>query len=184
MVNVIIYYKFGFTKEGSHDLLKKAVQDLYGIPENELEVSIMDRGKPFFTFHPEVHFSISHTNDLWVCAISSDQIGCDVQYHKTAGRRDAETLYKIAQRYFSPEEALAVQKAENTEKVFYGIWSRKEASVKLTGEGISKGFKKQNTARLSDVVIKDFFLPEKNGDLSCSAAAFENFNISIKKLPE
>ena len=182
MVNVIIYYKFGFTKKESHDLLKKAVQDLYDIPENELEVSIMDRGKPFFTFHPEVHFSISHTNDLWVCAISSDQIGCDVQYHKTAGRRNTETLYKIAQRYFSPEETLAVQKADNTEKIFYDIWSRKEASVKLTGEGISKGFKKHNTACLDNVVIKDFFLPEKDGDLSCSAAAFENFSISIKEL--
>ena len=150
MVNVFIYYKFGFTKDESHDLLKKAVQDLYDIPENELEVSIMDRGKPFFTFHPEVHFSISHTNDLWVCAISSDQIGCDVQYHKTAGRRNTETLYKIAQRYFSPEETLAVQKADNTEKIFYDIWSRKEASVKLTGEGISKGFKVVFSEELPD----------------------------------
>ena len=38
-----------------------------------------ENGKPSFRDHPEIHFSLSHSGDYVMCAISDSPIGCDIE---------------------------------------------------------------------------------------------------------
>lgn len=90
-----------------------------------------ERGKPYFeTGYP--HFSISHTQGVWICALSEQNVGLDVQNHRSC---KAEQL---ARRFFHPDEIAYLQQRNWTP--FFDVWSAKESYVKFTGEGIGEGF--------------------------------------------
>ncbi len=88
-------------------------------------------GKPYIKELPNVHFSISHSGNIWACAMGETPVGLDIQ---TEGKVDAE---KIARRFFHPSEIAWLQ--EHGWEQFARIWAKKESYVKLTGDGLSKG---------------------------------------------
>ena len=106
------------------------------------QIARTKRGKPYFPGQPGLHFSISHSGDLWVCAFSGQAIGIDIQKHvKQNGesfRAAACRLGRMAERFFHPAEAAWVLQ-EPFER-FFRIWTAKESFVKYTGEGIRGDF--------------------------------------------
>ncbi len=119
----------------SHKLLLDCARIHTGFPHNELSV-IRERGKkPYFAHHPEIHFSVSHSGNCWICAYAESDIGVDIQICGNMTR-----AAKLADRFFHHDEALAVKNAENPDAVFFKIWSRKEAVVKMLGIGIDASF--------------------------------------------
>lgn len=115
-------------------------------------------GKPYLPDRPEISFSVSHTADLAVCALSfpgtaqsgewtvmepsedAPVVGADAEVLRPADQ--AERLCKIARRFF-PEESL--RRLENPEKqeiprIFAEEWTRCESFVKMTGQGFGRGF--------------------------------------------
>ena len=104
----------------------------FSLEEIEQEIIIRTQnGKPFFKSIP-LEFSISHSENIWVCAMGSCRVGIDIQIEKSA-----KTL-EIAKRFFNKEESDFV--TEYGSKAFFQIWSMKEAFVKFIGKGISYGF--------------------------------------------
>ena len=79
--------------------------------------------------------SIAHTATYAFCAVTdaSDSIGVDAE---DLGRLAPDKISKLAERWFSnaEREELAQNPSEET---FLSIWTRKEALVKYTGEGLS-----------------------------------------------
>ncbi|MBR4483004.1 MAG: hypothetical protein IKS58_03395, partial [Paludibacteraceae bacterium] len=75
-------------------LLHKALSEM-GIEEPD-EVSMNEFEKPFYKEHPEIHFSLSHSGTMAMCAISDRPIGCDVEHQR---HRD----FDIAKRFFAKE---------------------------------------------------------------------------------
>ncbi len=112
------------------------------------QIARTERGKPYFPNRPEVHFSISHSGELWVCAFSGRPVGVDVQQHvKKRGEGDREAagrFGRMADRFFHPREAVWVR--EEPYERFFRIWTAKESYVKYTGEGIGAGFSQFSTA--------------------------------------
>lgn len=90
-----------------------------------------ERGKPYFSIEG-VHVSISHSNERCLVAVADGEVGVDVEYKNG----DDERLLKIAERYFTPDEALYV--SEQPAERFYKIWCAKESYMKYTGEGFSR----------------------------------------------
>jgi len=88
---------------------------------------ILRDGKPRFERGP--HFSVSHSGDWWVCAVSGGPVGIDLQQHRRC-RADA-----VARRFYHPDERRWL--AEQPPAAFFNIWAAKEAYVKYTGEGIT-----------------------------------------------
>ena len=87
-------------------------------------------GKPYFSDSP-LHFSLSHSEDLWACAFSDSEIGLDVQYKKE------KNYIRTAQRMFTENErTYIVERSATYADAFYKIWTRMEAFAKCTGEGI------------------------------------------------
>lgn len=89
-----------------------------------------------------LHFNLSHSGDLALIAVSrSGPVGVDVE----RWRNNVEHL-EIAERFFSPYERDALRallgtdaNAEPMLRGFFSTWSRKEAYLKATGHGISRG---------------------------------------------
>lgn len=90
-----------------------------------------EKGKPYFRDYP-VYFNLSHSGDYVLCALAMEEVGADIQQHRTG------SVGRIAARYFSEQEKAALEnRKEGGEELFFRLWTRKEAYGKLTGEGIA-----------------------------------------------
>ncbi len=116
----------------SHALLYDACARLYGEEARMWRIAPGVRGKPYFIGVPEAHFSISHTDGLWLCALSDRPVGLDAQ----AVRQVKAEL--LAARCFHPRERAYL--ASHPES-FFALWAAKESCVKLTGHGIGERFR-------------------------------------------
>lgn len=105
-------------------------------------------GKPFFEDYPDFYFNISHSENLIAVAVADSPVGVDIEK-----KRDANL--KIAQRFFSEREKDFVKDSDS----FFYVWTRKEALLKKTGEGLKDISKAQV---LENIEIKTF---EENGFL-------------------
>jgi len=112
-------------------LLLKYVLNKYGIDSSCIKTGI--NGKP------ETHaicFNLSHSNDLVICAVSENDIGCDIEKISTA------TL-SIAKRFFTENEFKYIESfsGKDADNEFYRLWTAKESFIKMTGEGLSRPLK-------------------------------------------
>lgn len=135
MKSIKLYYTDNYDGKSSHELLLRAAA-LYSGEDANSFAPVFSRGKkPYFSFRPDIHFSISHSGSIWLCAFSEIEVGADVQI--IAGERPWE---KLAARFFHPSESDAVKRSSAPCDTFTDIWSRKEAVVKLLGIGIDGKF--------------------------------------------
>lgn len=132
----------------SHRLLQSAAAAYCtGIGRSlpDLTLEHAEGGKPFFLHAPDLHFSISHSGGIWVCAFSAAPVGLDLQQIKSI-RADG-----IARRFFHPDEIAYLDAHPD---VFFALWAAKESYVKLTGQGVAAGF-----SRVSVISGGKFFPP-------------------------
>lgn len=88
-------------------------------------------GKPCLADVPDFHFSISHSGDLVVCAVSTVPVGVDVELPRPVRSG-------IAARWFSAEEQ---QLLTHDPAAFFELWMAKEAVLKEIGCGLSGGLR-------------------------------------------
>jgi 4'-phosphopantetheinyl transferase len=86
-------------------------------------------GKPRLA-NGELRFNLTHSGELALVAVSSVEVGVDVEQVKP--HRD---LTGVAKRVFTAAERAEV--AAGGDRAFYRHWVAKEAFVKATGRGIS-----------------------------------------------
>ncbi len=129
------------TDENVRKLAKKYCE-CAGIAESSFDIVRTEKGKPYFANCPDIHFSVSHSGELFACAFAPFPIGLDIQEHvKRKDETDEgakERCIKIAKRFFHPDEVDALE--SDTVSAFYKIWTAKESYVKLTGRGIDGEF--------------------------------------------
>jgi 4'-phosphopantetheinyl transferase len=95
-----------------------------------------EKGKPYLSDEPNLQFNASHSGELFVCAVTTcGTIGVDVEKIHPVADMDA-----IAKHFFAPSEQhhLAGVTAKYRTEAFYECWTRKEAIIKATGEGVSR----------------------------------------------
>ena len=116
---------------GASLLLEYAVSQHFPWIVHPLAISIAEGGKPYLVNEPGVHFSLSHSANWAVCAISDHPVGVDIERCEP-GRRD------IASRFFHKEEVryLNTLLPSARDDAFYKLWTLKESFVKSTGRGL------------------------------------------------
>ena len=112
------------------------------ITDETLLVSRTPRGKPFLPHFPDLHISVSHSGEWYICAISNQPVGIDLQEHAllhSETQEQALSRYcKIARRFFHPSEADFVD--ADPKNRFFPVWTAKESYVKYTGQGMDQFF--------------------------------------------
>lgn len=94
-----------------------------------------NRGKPFLEDRDDLYFNVSHTDGLSLLGFArSRNIGVDVERVKP----DTEAE-KLAERFFSERERQDLRQLQDDElrAAFFRVWTRKEAYIKATGDGLS-----------------------------------------------
>ncbi len=114
-------------------LLNTGLAALYGITLSPDELSFGERGKPFLSSRPDIHFNISHCRELVLCAFDSDPVGVDAEipgYFSDA--LIARTLSDSEKTFLDKKTA----SEESRREWFYRFWTLKEAYVKRSGIGV------------------------------------------------
>ncbi|MGV3711129.1 MAG: 4'-phosphopantetheinyl transferase family protein [Gemmatimonas sp.] len=127
----------------AHGALRRILAAYTGADPRALTFDAGEHGKPEFArggiMNPqEWHFNLSHSGDLALLAVARHgPVGVDVE----RWRSNVQHL-EIAERFFSPLERDALRMARDEDAVlrgFFSTWSRKEAYLKATGHGITRG---------------------------------------------
>lgn len=125
----IFCHPYAECSQQSHTLLRRAASLYSGLPETALgPLETTEWGKPFFPHHPNLHFSISHSGQWWLCGFSSRPVGLDLQIHRTHASPE-----NLSRRFFHPLEDAFL--ARNHYVPFFDLWCAKESWVKYTGHG-------------------------------------------------
>lgn len=111
-------------------LLIHAVRSVYPEAALPLKITVGEFGKPELR-GIELEFSLSHSADMALCAISNKCVGADIQMC---------TAYNaaLAERFFTKKEAAAIARAADKNKMFTQTWAVKESYLKLLGTGMHR----------------------------------------------
>lgn len=111
-------------------LMQKLIADSQGKSLNDIVIG--EHGKPLLE---GIHFNVSHSKNLVVCALSDTPVGCDVEIIKKAPLH-------LEKKCFNPEEIRfrdELSPDDSVDRAFFRLWSAKESYLKMTGEGLSLG---------------------------------------------
>ena len=102
---------------------------------SEIVFGYKAKGKPYLPDAPSLKFNVSHSGGFALLAFVSDlEIGVDVEFiHRTV------EYDMLAKQFFSSGEARKLTALEGEQKKigFFNCWTRKEAFIKATGDGLS-----------------------------------------------
>jgi len=121
-----------------HARLRQLLGRYLSIPPDSIEFEPGTNGKPQLAGEAAasgIEFNLSHSNELSLTAITTGkQVGVDLEHVRPLS--DANDLVR---RFFSKREAAAFAIVPEDQKplAFFRIWTRKEACLKATGQGIT-----------------------------------------------
>ena len=95
---------------------------------DDLTLDYGERDKPHLRHYPHVHFNLSHSGTIAICAVSSHPVGADVELMHAA---DAG----IARICFTEQEILWMNSQDDPARAFTRLWTRKESYIKRLGTG-------------------------------------------------
>lgn len=127
----IDFYRFENDKKlscGAYLLLKKMLAEV-DITNPVFETE--KYGKAYLSNHENIHFNLSHSGKIVLCAISDMEVGVDVEYI------DPKIDLNIARNYFYNGEYENIMKAQNKADEFFRYWVLKESYMKYTGIGLN-----------------------------------------------
>lgn len=125
---MVIYGTQNLTCRGqARELLALAAAEHWGLsPLPELARS--GEGKPFFPGRADLHFNLSHSGNLALCALDGSPVGADIQ----AVRRWRPSLPR---RVCTGEELAWLEAQPDFWPAFTRLWALKESRIKQRGQG-------------------------------------------------
>lgn len=125
----------------SHGLLRLLLSRYTQMEAGGIQFVTGEHGKPAVSgpsgAAAGIQFSLSHSGEYALVAVGRGRdVGVDVEVPKA----DVECL-KLAERFFAPAESQAIAKlqGEEQQRLFYRLWTAKEAYLKGRGVGLSLG---------------------------------------------
>lgn len=141
--NKIYTVDFGTETENLGALAKRivlaAASSAFKCDSSELHFEKGAHGKPFLREFPDFHFNISHTKTALAVAFGDSPLGVDIEKLRDISLKPARRFCENEQKYIK------------NEKDFFYIWTRKEAYIKRSGEGLSRPLNSFNCLEKSEI---------------------------------
>ena len=126
--------------ESGHVLIRKVLAHYTSLDPAKLVLTPVVNRKPELMNAPfKIHFNITHSGHKILVAVGfSSDVGVDVEKSLTDFDTDG-----FSEANYHPNEVAHLKKLSGKEETdyFYTVWTRKEAWLKLTGEGINDQLK-------------------------------------------
>ena len=109
------------------------------VEPDKVQFRYSPRGKPYLAERFDSHrlrFNLAHSHEIALYALTCGrEIGVDLEYI-----RPMLDMEQIAARFFSVRENAALCDIPDDQKLeaFFSCWTRKEAYIKATGEGLAR----------------------------------------------
>ena len=136
------------------DVLPSNIQFAYG-----------KNGKPYLSSNGQsLEFNLAHSEHIALIAVATGgEIGVDVERVRFLNDFD-----ELVARFFSQRETQEFRQLGNEEQpnAFFNLWTRKEAWLKATGEGIVHSLKHVEVSFLPGVRARFLSLPTESGEPS------------------
>lgn len=119
----------------AHVGLREILSYYVGVPPQEIDFYQNAHGKPYLRQDSTIQFNMSDSHELALYAVTLQQeVGVDIEW-----MRPNVDIKGIARRFFSPaeREALLALPEDRQLEAFYRCWTRKEAYIKVIGQGLS-----------------------------------------------
>ena len=113
---------------GAELLLNRAVRELRPDIRLPLDIAADENGKPRLR-DGGLFFSLSHSGDVALCAVSDQELGADIQEQKPFNER-------LARRFFTVEELAYILASPDRDYTFSQVWALKESYIKAVGLGL------------------------------------------------
>lgn len=122
--------------ETARGVLRLILSRYLSVPPQDLQFHYSPTGKPSLAdpIEPSLCFNLSHSEQLALYAVAWRTVGIDIEQIRS------ECDYEgIAERFFSPSEQTALSQLGPDLKLqgFFNGWTRKEAFLKATGQGLT-----------------------------------------------
>ena len=123
----------------SHGALRCILSGYTRSDPAELRLACTSKGKPFLESENAdgIQFNLSHSGDLALIAVTVGlRVGVDLELVQ-----ERSDLHEIARTYWASGEQDALRQIPPAERsrTFYRLWTRKEAVLKASGQGITDG---------------------------------------------
>ena len=164
--------KFHFEKDQNSFIIARGILRMIlggylGMKPNELSFEYTSSGKPVLVHNngdDKISFNLSHSTDVVLYAVTLNRnVGIDVE-----SIRDTVDVVQIANRFFSASEIQSldcIPEKQRPEK-FFQYWTRKEAFLKATGEGVSFPMEQCNVSLVNGNFLSPIELYGENSENS------------------
>ena len=145
----IDFYKFDRDKKlscGVYLLLMKLL-DEEGITKPIIKTE--KYGKAYISNFEDIHFNVSHSNNMISCAIYDRPVGTDIEYN------DPQIDLNIAKQYFFNSEYENIMKSPNPPDEFFSYWVLKESYMKYTGLGFNLSLNSFEILKGKEIKLKN-----------------------------
>lgn len=131
---MIVYGAKGLTaRSQARDLLALAAEEHWGVSPLP-EIARRELGKPFFPERAELHFNLSHSGELALCALDGEAVGADIQVIKT-------WRPTLPRRVCSDRELAWLEHQRDLWSSFILLWALKESRAKESGQGLTSSIR-------------------------------------------
>ena len=124
------------------NVLRKTLATWLECEPKELNITCSEHGKPYLEHSQNIEFNITHTKGLAAIAFSKTfTIGID-----TENTEREVNLVHLSEKVFNEKERFLIssETPQNQKKMFFRLWTAKEAFLKNTGLGLRLDPKKIN----------------------------------------
>lgn len=105
---------------------------LIGVAPTEIRFDVGDKGKPYLHNDRALYFSVSHSHDVSMIAVTRvADVGVDIERVRAVPRAE-----DILRRFFSHEELSSILSDDHRDLRFVEAWTRGEATVKVRGASV------------------------------------------------
>ena len=134
-------------------------------PPHTLQFQYSNNGKPILAStsgDDSLQFNLSHSDDVVLYAFTRNRnLGIDLERIQA----DVE-VEQIANSFFAEAELNAIAQVSESKRneLFFQYWTRKEALIKATGEGLSFPIETLDVSRVDGRVLSPILLPSDHGE--------------------
>lgn len=161
----------------SRAILKRLLSRFSSVDESKIELDYNRNGKPFLPGNSDLQFNSSHSGDAFAIAFTiGNETGIDIE-----NLNRIPNIQALERMLFTSAELKLFQTLQPNlkQKIFINSWTRKEAVLKASGDGLTRAMNELEVA----FITESYFHLEKENEQTPwfleSSILMDNYCVSV-----